>query len=540
MMLSRARKDAPEYWDVDVLVAGGGIAGLRAALAAADEGCSVLVAQRGSASSQFLHAANAAFLGGPRENRPPALFDDMMLAGGFINRPALVALCCHGSEEQVRYLENIGVPFVKQDGRFVLRQAAGSRTPHSIYTPGTTGELMMARMREQLIAQANIKMLTCASLLQLAKGAGGIAGGFVWDHERQSWLAVRAKAVVLATGGASNLYSFTTQPPVNLGEGLSMALEAGAELVDMEFVCFEPTAVKNPAFGLKVVATTLLKEGGVLRNRLLETFVDTDLPTAKDVVSRAIHGELAAGRGTADGTVLFDLRGVPETILAGYRDIMQGLKNLGLEHRTAVVPVAPAFHYLSGGVRVDGECRTSVLGLFAVGEACGGVHGAHRIAGGAGNDTMVMGAKAGETAAAYARGLTNPHSFEGPVPVAAQLELLRNTSDSEAMALERVRTAMDTGVGIQRDAASLRESLEIIWAAKGEVRKGGQAFRTVLICQAIAGACLRREESRGDHFRSDFPARDDLNWLGNIVTTMDASGTDLVWQFIPVGMASRL
>jgi aspartate oxidase len=457
-----------EHVSVDVLIAGGGVAGLRAALVAADEGCSVLLVQRGPASSQFLHAVNAAFQSGPRGNLPQAVFDDMMLAGGFVNNPALVALCAHGAEEQARYFDSIGVPFIKEEGRFALRQAAGSRSPHTIFTEGSAGAAMMVEMRKRLTGREGVTVLNSASLLKLTKGARGCAGGFVWDEEARRWLRVSAKSVVLATGGASSLYSFTTQFEVNQGEGYAMALEAGAELVDMEFVCFEPFSLTNPAFGRKGLATTLLKEGAVIRNRLMETFIDTSVPLGKDVISRAIHRELMEGRGAAGvvgPSVFYDLRGVPENVMAGYPDILRRLTNIGLEHATALIPVAPAFHYLCGGVRVDGECRSSIPGLFAAGEACGGVHGAHRIAGGAGNDVMVTGARVGKTAAAYARGVTTTSGLEGPLPATADLEALRSPSETENAVLQQVRHAMDTGAGIRRDAGSLRKVLDEIGRA---------------------------------------------------------------------------
>ncbi len=526
-----------EELSTDVLVAGGGVAGLRAATRAAGLGCKVVLVQRGAAASPFLHAVNAAFAGGPQDDQPPALFANMMAAGGFINEPRLVALLSQRAEAEVRYYESIGVEFVKVNGQFARRQAAGSTRPRGVYTQGSAGALMMARMREQVLARpGGIRLFDNGSLLRLTTGANGVAGGMVWDGDRETWLAVKAKAVVLATGGASQLYAHTTQPPTNLGEGYAMALEAGAELVDMEFVCFEPTVVRAPAFGRKTVSTTLFKEGGTLRNSNKEAFIDTTVPVTKDVMSRAMQREIAEGRGTPDGAVLFDLRGVPADVLEGYHEITRGLKNLGLTHHNALVPVAPTFHYLCGGVRVDGECRSAVPGLFAAGEACGGVHGAHRIAGGAGTDVMVTGAKAGESAAGYALQLASAPPSDAAPKVEA-LDALRKVSPEEAEALRHVREAMEAGAGISRDANSLQRTLDVIQATWCTVSAQGQAGRTLLLSQAVAAAALMRTESRGDHYRSDYPARDDLQWFGNVVVTRD--GGDLKLAFAPAGLAVR-
>jgi succinate dehydrogenase/fumarate reductase flavoprotein subunit len=523
----------------DILIAGGGVAGLRAALTAARSGRSVLLVQRGAAASPFLRAVNVAFSSGPAWDRPPALFADMMLGGGFINEPGLVALCSHCSEAEFRYCEKLGVPFVRQNGELARRQAAGSSAPHAVYTRESIGTDMMTKMSEQIAAQSgHIRTLNEASLLRLLKGDGRVAGGLVWDDGERRWLSVRAKAVVLATGGASNLYDFTTQPPKNLGEGYSMALEAGAELVDMEFVCYEPFVTPRP-YGGQIIATTLLTENAILRNAKMEIFLDTSGAPPKDIISRAIFREAAEGRALPEGTVYYDLRSVSEKDLMGYPKVLRTLKALGLEHKDALVPVAPAFHYLSGGIRVDGDCRSSLAGLFAAGEVGGGVHGAHRIAGSAGTDVLVTGAKAGESAAAYVSGLTAAPKVCEAMPSEASLESLRRIGEEEATVLTAVRKAMDAGAGIERTAGSLRETLVVIEGALRKVPHHGQAARTLVLSKAIASAALAREESRGDHYRSDFPDRDDRKWLGNTVITGNAADGDVQLHFFRAGLAQR-
>lgn len=525
-----------EELTADILVAGGGVAGLRAALAAAQGGCSVLLVQRGDAASPFLSAMNVAFSNGPAWDRPPVLFADMMLAGGFINEMGLVALCAQRSEAEFRYFERLGVPFVRSGGELARRQAAGSSAPHAVYAPERMGVAMLAAMRESIAAQSpQIRALNQASVLRLLVGEGRVAGGLVWDDESRRWIDVRAKAVVLATGGAHNLYGFTTQPPTNVGEGYSMALEAGAELVDMEFVCYEPFVTASPAYRGRSVATTLLKENAVLRNKHMEMFVDASGAASKDAISRAIFREIAEGQGLPEGAVYYDLRGVPEKVLGGYPRVLRTLKALGLEPRNALVPVAPAFHYLCGGIRIDSECRSALPGLFAAGEAAGGVHGAHRIAGGSGTDVVVTGAKAGESAAAYASGLRSTPKAREAVPDEAALDPLRSVGEEEAKILAAVRAAMDAGAGIERSADSLQETLKVIEKAQGRVPRQGRPARALVLSKAIALAALARQESRGDHYRTDFPDRDDMRCLGNWILTWDAARNDLKIDFQRAG-----
>ena len=532
--------DSVEELTADILVAGGGVAGLRAALAAAESGCSVLLVHRGDAASPFLNALNVAFSKGPAWDRPPALFADMMLAGGFINEMGLVALCAQRSEAEFRYLERLGVPFVRTAGEPARRQAAGSSAPHAVYAQERVGVAMLAAMRGQIAARgARIRTLAQASLLRLVTEEGRVAGGLIWDEEGRRWIGVRAKAVVLATGGAHNLYGFTTQPPTNLGEGYSMALEAGAELVDMEFVSYEPFVTASPAYRGRSVSTTLLKGNAILRNRHMETFVDAGGAAPKDMISRAMFREIVEGRGLPEGAVYYDLRGVPEKVLSGYPVVLRTLKALGLEPGTALIPVAPAFHYLCGGIRIDGECRSSLPGLFAAGEAAGGVHGAHRIAGGSGTDVVVTGAKAGESAAAYASGLRSAPTVREAVPEEAGLDALRSVGGEEAKILTAVRTAMDAGAGIERSARSLEETLDVIGEARRKLPRQGQPARAILLSQAIAAAALARRESRGDHYRTDFPDRDDMKCLGNQVITWDMARDDIKIDFLRVGLVHR-
>ncbi|MEI7670752.1 MAG: FAD-binding protein [Deltaproteobacteria bacterium] len=529
-----------EELTTDILVAGGGVAGLRAALMAVEGGCSVLLVQRGDASSPLLNAFNVAFSNGPAWDRPAVLFADMMLAGCFINEPGLVALCSYSSEAAFRYFEGLGVPFVHTNGELARRQAAGSSTPHAVYTPEKVGAAMLATMREQLAAQSlHIRTLNKASLLRLFKTKGRIAGGLVWDDDVRRWISVRAKAVVLATGGASNLYGFSSQPPTNLGEGYAMALEAGAELVDMEFVCYEPFVTASPRHRGHSLSTTLLKENGILRNRNMEVFVDTRGTAPKDLISRAMFREIVEGRGLPEGAIYYDLRGVPGEVLQGYPTVLGTLKALRLEHKNALVPIAPAFHYLCGGIRVDSNCQSSLPGLFAAGESCGGVHGAHRIAGGSGTDVVVTGARAGEAAAAYASGLTSSQKVDEDLPDEGALDPLRTISEAEGKVLTAVRTAMDAGAGIERSAGSLKKTLDKIGDALRQVPRQSRTGRTIILSKAIAATALAREESRGDHYRTDFPSRDDLMWLGNWIITWNTAEMDIKIDFLRAGLAQR-
>ncbi|TAM74400.1 FAD-binding protein [bacterium] len=532
-----------ERLEADVLVAGGGVGGLMAAVRAQAAGARVVVLSGTPGASNRISSLNAA-LGDAPEDEAPALFDDMLEAGGFVNDPRVVAQIAHRIGSEVRFLAGLGVPFHREGDRFARRQAAGSSWTRAVYSLGMVGVDIARALAARLRASAPAAtFVPHGMLLDLFVRDREVAGGLAYVPRGDgSWIEVAAPCVVLATGGAGRIFGTTTNPPGSLGIGYGLAIEAGASLVDMEFVSFEPFIVAAPEnVRGRDLPTTVLREGARLRNGLGEEFLDTSSAPSKDIICRAMIREVREGRGTHAGAVLYDIRGMAPEIVERYVQIGQVLRALNLRAPGAQLEVLPAQHYLMGGVRIDEHGASDVPGLFAVGEVAGGAHGAHRLAAGGGTEAVAMGAIAGESAAAYAR--SSRKQRDGcPASPRPDLLAIKSTSPQWAV-LERIRRALDTGCGILRDRERLRESVAALDDVVGTLRSSEQIRtfigRSATLALAIARSALLREESRGDHYRTDHPSRDDTSWLGNIVVRLDADRDVLVFAYERAGLTQR-
>ena len=334
---------------------------------------------------------------------------------------------------------------------------------------------------------------------------------------------------MLATGGAGQLFGTTTNPRGSKGTGYALALEAGCELVDMEFVSFEPFITTTPGDTKRHdLPTTVLKQGARLRNGLGEEFLDTANAPTKDVICRAMMTEVAEGRGTENGSVYYDIREMEPEVVNHYVQIGQAMRSNGAAADPGLLQVMPAQHYLMGGARIDADAATSVPGLFAVGEVAGGAHGGHRLAGAGGMEVVAGGAIAGESAAGYAL----VHPTRTPAVHEERPELLGTyRSPAKTEQLRIIADALHTECGIFRNGSGLAAAAESIRGVLEETRgDAGQAFvtRGAQVALSIAESARRREESRGDHFRTDYRLRDDSAWLGNqVVRLADDGGLDL-------------
>ena len=389
----------------DVLVAGGGMAGLMAATRAHLAGARVVLLT-GTAGASVRMAGFSTALGDAPEDRPDALFNDMFIAGGFLNQPALLAAIVERIGPETRFFEQLGVPFHRIQGKLARRQAAGVSWPRAVFTLDMVGvdagRLLIRRLESSPTPEARI--LRGGFLLDLDVEDGAVCGGLVHLHPTGEWVHVRAPAVVLASGGAGQLFQKTTNFPGTQGIGYALALEAGAGLVDMEFVSYEPTVAVAPAAvaGMEL-PTMAFSEGARLLNGRGEEFLRTAPPPSKDVMSRAMLREVHEGRGTPSGAIYYDLRAMALEAAQGYAQIRRVLKTLDLPSRSAQVEVMPTQHFLMGGIATDDGAAAEIPGFYAAGEVAGGAHGAHRLATCGGTEVIVMGAIAGESAARYAR-----------------------------------------------------------------------------------------------------------------------------------------
>lgn len=538
----------------DVLVLGGGVAALRAAVEAASTGAKVTVLVKGPTCSQGLLGFNACV---PETGDDPAkFFNDVMLAGEFVNNPRLVAVLTANSYPETEYLESIGASMRGADGTFRPRLASGSNIPRTLYYNDETAQAIFGALSKQM-SRLKVNVISRQFAVEFLKDGDRVVGALVVDELRSELLAYVAKAVVLATGGIGNIYTFTTNPRRLTGDGYAMAYKAGAELIDMEFTQFEPFIMSSPpscrGFG---VGTTLLGDGAIVVNGRGEQFLpkygERCRGVPKDVLARSIYQEMKAGRGTEHG-VHFDMRPVEPGVLSKYRRFVRKCERNNIDLSKDPVEIAPAYHHMMGGVRIDERGRTQLPGLFAAGEVCGGVQGANRIAGNAGTEVLVFGAVAGQSAASYASGLDGLPS-RGLAEDALQLlekdvekPQKRNASpDVSASLLADLQTTMWDKVGMVRNGRAMTSALAEIqeiraraacmgsrnlgeWVAAFEIQNAS------LVAELITRGAVMRRESRGAHSREDYPARDDVNWLCSIAVRRASGGDSHEIRQIAIG-----
>ncbi|MBO9709683.1 MAG: L-aspartate oxidase [Caulobacter sp.] len=474
------------------VILGAGLAGLSAALAATDNGGKALVLSPAplatGCSSAWAQGGMAAALS---DDDAPALHAaDTIAAGAGLCDPEAVDLLTTEGPDAVRALAALGAPFDRRpDDSFVLSlEAAHARARVARVGGDGAGAAIMAAVIATVRARPAIAVRENARARRLLQDATSRVVGLIAEIDG-ALVEILAPAVILATGGVGGLYAVTTTPAQVRGEGLGLAALAGAEIADPEFVQFHPTAIdigKDPA----PLATEALRgEGAILRDRTGRAFMADYHPAKelapRDVVARAIHAERAAGRGAfLDATAA-----VGEHFPHEFPAVFAACRGAGIDPRVQPIPVTPAVHYHMGGVATDLDGRTSLPGLLAAGEcAATGVHGANRLASNSLLEAAVFGARAGRAAKALAM---------GGAPVAAL-----PAPDLPGEALAQLRQAMSRDAGVIRDA----EGLTRLTAVLDALEAAHGAAPTLVAAQLIARAALARQESRGGHFRADFPA----------------------------------
>lgn len=526
----------------DVVVLGGGLAGYRAAIAARESGADVIMVCVGNGASPHVICFNVP-LG---DDDSAALYvEDMVRGGARLNDLPLVQALAADTPAALAEIEAAGVELARRDGRYALRHLAGSTAPRSVYTTQGIG----AGALRQLDAQARrlgVRIEPGWKVIGLLTDAGDVVGALAIRRRSGERMALRAGALVLAMGGIGRLYEDSTYPADVAGDAYALAYETGARLVDMEFVQFEPTIVTGPAAcrGLEM-PTAMLGAGAHLVNARGERFMFRANPEhgekriEKARMALAIQREIDEGRGYPDGAVLFDTSVVPSDLLESYVSHVKRLRNAGLEPTREGVHVRPAAHSQMGGVRIDAKGWSAVPGLWAAGEAAGGVHGASRLAGNSGSDVLVFGARAGRAAA---RSLVRPvpardwPRIEARATAALERAIGRAHGVKPDEVKSAVRRVMARSAGLSRREEALRAGLVELGTLAGEVEGGLsacdvdeavaalEARNMVLVARMVLTAALARTESRGAHQRADFPAEDDAAWLRHLALVRRADG----------------
>ena len=504
----------------DFIVVGSGIAGLRAALEIAAKGARVVVLTKdrtGESNTEYAQGGVAVALS--EDDETSLHEDDTQAAGAGLCDERAVRVLVEDGRRYMRELIEWGTEFDRKDGQLLFTQEAAHSRRRILHAGGdATGHEIVRALIARARAEERIEFLAHAATEELILEDGCCRGVRYLDPLVRASRSLRARAVVLASGGAGQLYLHTTNPQVATGDGMAMAYAAGAELADMEFVQFHPTALNVEGAPRFLLSEAMRGEGGVLRNaegkRFMPRYHERAELAPRDIVSRAIVAELER---TATRTAFIDMTALDARFLRRrFPKIYDTCLRHGLDITREPVPVSPAAHYIMGGVRTDLDGRTTLRGLYAAGEvACTGVHGANRLASNSLLEGLVFGARAGRAAAADH--VADSHVWppdkatgDGPEQQASMSD--RNAGEIALAVRKRVRRLMWERVGILRSRQSLLRALrefEQIERARS-LRAPSRNFATVALL--IARAALWREESRGAHFRHDFPARDDARW----------------------------
>ena len=565
----------------DVLIIGAGGAGLRAAIEVSAAGVSVGVVSKsllGKAHTVMAEGGVAAAIGNvdDRDNWR-VHFADTMRGGQYMSNPVMVEHHAKEAPARVLELEKWGALFDRTpDGRILQRNFGGHAYPRLAHVGDRTGLEMIRTLQDHGIHQGIDFHMECTVVTLLTDG-GRVAGAFCYYREHGKFVVFKAKAVILATGGIGKAFAITSNSWEYTGDGHSLAYHAGADLLDMEFIQFHPTGMVWPPSVRGILVTEGVRgEGGVLRNSEGKRFLFDDIPemyknqTAKDEdegwryvigdkdahrppelltrdhVARAIVREVKEGRGSPHGGVFLDIAWIKEHIKDAPAHIRKKLPSMyhqfkelaGLDITKEVMEVGPTCHYIMGGVRVNGDTQMSTVpGLFACGECAAGLNGANRLGGNSLSDLLVFGKRAGEYAAEYARSNSAARCDEGQIEAAAKHALApfdREQNDDNPFRVQQdLQQSMQNLVGIVRnedDMQSLMPQLSEYRARSSKAAITGNrdynpGWHTALdldhlltISEAITRSALFRKESRGGHFREDFPEKNEQ--LGSVLTVI--------------------
>ena len=557
-----------ETHEHDVLVIGAGGAGLRAAIEASAAGLRVgLICKSllGKAHTVMAEGGIAAALANVDDRDGWKVhFADTMRGGQYVNNWRMAELHAKESPDRVRELEAWGAMFDRtNDGRILQRNFGGHKYPRLAHVGDRTGLEMIRTLQDHGIHRG-LDVQMEFTVITLLTDSGRVVGAFGYERERGRFKLFKAKATVLATGGLGRAYRITSNSWEGTGDGHALAFRAGAELMDMEFIQFHPTGMVWPPSVQGILVTEGVRgEGGVLRNSEGRRFMFDDIPEnyrtqtaddpeegwrytqgdknarrppellTRDHVARCIVREVKSGRGSPHGGVFLDISWIKEKLPNAGEHIRKKLPSMyhqfkelaGLDITTEPMEVGPTTHYVMGGVRVDADSQMSTLpGLFAAGECAAGINGANRLGGNSLSDILVFGKRAGEHAAIFAKANAHGRVDERQVEAATAHALApferQSSGENPFKIQEELQGIMQDLVGIVRDQAEMRQALDRLQTLKARAARAGvtghREYHTgwhtaldldnlLVVSEAITISALERKESRGGHFRTDYP-----------------------------------
>ncbi len=522
-------------------------------------------------------------------------FADTMRGGQYLNNPRMAELHAKEAPARVRELEAWGALFDRtKDGRILQRNFGGHRYPRLAHVGDRTGLEMIRTLQDHGIHQGIDVHMEC-TVVSLLKDGERVAGAFAYDRELGRFRVFKAKAVVLATGGIGRAYKVTSNSWEYTGDGHALAYHAGADLIDMEFVQFHPTGMVWPPSVRGILVTEGVRgEGGVLKNKDGKRFMFSDIPDnyksstadneeegwryvtgdksarrppellTRDHVARCIVREVREGRGSPHGGVFLDIAWIKQHVPNSTDHIKKKLPSMyhqfkqlaDIDITTEPMEVGPTTHYVMGGVRVDGDTQMSrVPGLFAAGEVAGGLHGANRLGGNSLSDLIVFGKRAGEHAALYAKQAQSPTVDTSQVESIARWALQPFERGAAGPNVEgpyqvqyELQDIMQDKVGIVRSEADMQAALQAVQQFQARAQRVGvygnreynagwhtsmDLFNLLTVSEAVARCAIERKESRGGHFREDYPAKDNQYGTFNLVIRKGRDG-NMQLERVPV------
>ncbi|MFQ6013071.1 MAG: FAD-binding protein [Thermoplasmata archaeon] len=554
-----------ERFSHDLVIVGGGAAGLRAAIAAAEENPHLDIVLVSKVYPMRSHTVSAegglAAVLRDYDTLDLHAFDTIKGSDFLADQDAVEWFTQEAPKEIIR-LEHWGCPWSREpDGRIAVRAFGGMSVKRTIFAADKVGFHLLHALFQHSLRYDNIQRLDEWFVTSLVREGDRVIGATALDLRTGTLAGLSAKAFILCTGGAGRAYEFTTNGMVKTGDGMAMAYRAGAPLKDMEFVQFHPTAL--PGTGILITEASR-GEGGYLRNadgdRFLKDYVPGKMELGpRDLLSRAIMSEIREGRGIEGpyGTyVHLDLTHLGRKVLKERLPMVQELaeKYAGINPEKEAIPVRPAVHYMMGGVHTDAAGQTPLGGLYAAGEtACVSINGANRLGSNSLTECLVFGARAGLAAGRYAR---EARTVAVPTDT-LQAEEARLYDDllgherggfGVAEIRDNLRTTMEERAGISRDEDGLKEGAKTVAKLKAsfekvEVADKDRVFNTELVsvleldsmlqvAETVVHSALRRTETRGAHFRTDFPGRDDANFLTHTLVRPGETGPEI--EYLPV------
>jgi len=548
----------------DVLVIGAGLAGQRAALAAAEAGVSVGIVSKVHPVRSHSNAAQGGI------NAALAVDDsweshafDTIKGSDYLADQDAVEIMCREAPNEVLHLEHLGVTFHRDEtGHLGTRAFGGASHARTFYVADITGQAIMHVLYEQLMKhEAAISRYEEWFTTGLAIGDDGECTGVVVRNIRDGQMDLfEAKAVILATGGNGQAFRPTTNALICTGDGIAMAYRAGAELMDMEMVQYHPTTLARKGF---LITEGARGEGAHLLNAKGERFMERYAPNkmelaSRDVVSRAEQTEIEEGRGFPDGTVALDITVVPrKRIHEALREIvLVGRDFAGVDITREPIHIKPGNHYMMGGIKTDVHGRTSVPGLYAAGEAaCVSVHGGNRLGANSLLDTLIFGRRSGEDGATRAKQMKHSLTSRSVLSDArSSIDEIAGRAHGSGRRVSEIRhemsVVMDRHVGVFREAEGIKTALETIRRLKEEARSAYIDDHGAIFNQDILGAielgfmlenaeCIcvgaqHRTESRGAQFRTDFPERNDAEWLKHITLSANGDAPEIAYSEVTI------